>query len=923
MTTAREFVESPRYLQTPDISFWRFEDGGDVVVWSDDGSTIAMSAQVSGILNALNKKLGGIPDFTACLVLITAMSPRCDNDTIKKLLIRAQHLTEVNGNPPNAKKIEKLFRTMGGINESLRRTPSQLANLIAAVMPQPESTFLCPYSDQATESGFWLLVASVDRPIPSMTTESFRVDKSRLASAGQLISAIADQDLDLAALKFRLATGVSRPPQPDDDQVGLNSDSFTPIIDQLRDDPELSSIGKTASQVAATMTLPVRPSDHQDLPLGGVSDITNRGNPEKLLATELAADPMMLMARIANGQALYLRRENPPDESERVREILIENSIRTWGQARLRMLSLALGLSHSEQQRRNCSVRVITLAGDEAFEEDLATREGVTRHLKRLNPSRHPTGSIASWLSERDESLDEPVIILTENTLNDRQFTPHFAMIPRPFLVLTVDAAGNTKLIRRTDLGDTLLKEIPLGSLKYETVSQSQRSNLPLFVSLPEPPLRFAIDSVSKWCTASREGVLWIFGTGNRLLRFDGPNKGGHQVLDRCQYSRILASDTSGNRLQFVLQNGDGSRHVLTVDPRQGLRSSVPLADNVFQTVFFDLGKLFATNSSQIQVINQTSGQVHDSATTDGRFRRDTPVSWNMPAGFVEFYSHTGHAFTQHAFGPVRGLQDHIVRGIDGVPTWIADDLTSYVPFDGDDRKRNIQLPRQGISTPVRVERVSSNGDQILFCETRLTTSPHLCRNYRLELSSATVVDVGHVSEPFQQLRVLHERAARSIAQKSVRKRLHGAAIHAAGLLLFGRSGMLQLSRQDHPYRLCLREFTTSDTIERHHFGDQIHVTPREERCFAPPKNRSRGWHLRRLDIGKATLWLDSRGLLHLKRSDHAMQLSLMLNENHIAGWSSHGHIFGPAYFHDGDTDVPLPVELTGWLQGFENACRQ
>ena len=47
----------------------------------------------------------------------------------------------------------------------------------------------------------------------------------------------------------------------------------------------------------------------EELPLGGVSDLSNRGPLDRLLVSELANDELTLSVRVALNEALYLRRE--------------------------------------------------------------------------------------------------------------------------------------------------------------------------------------------------------------------------------------------------------------------------------------------------------------------------------------------------------------------------------------------------------------------------------------------------------------------------------------------------------------------------------------------------------------------------------------------------------------------------------------
>jgi len=46
--------------------------------------------------------------------------------------------------------------------------------------------------------------------------------------------------------------------------------------------------------------------------------------------------------------------------------------------------------------------------------------------------------------------------------------------------------------------------------------------------------------------------------------------------------------------------------------------------------------------------------------------------------------------------------------------------------------------------------------------------------------------------------------------------------------------------------------------------------------------------------------FLDSRGLLHLKSHDPSLaEVSLVLSDGEVAGWTSDGYVCGPSFFFD------------------------
>lgn len=74
---------------------------------------------------------------------------------------------------------------------------------------------------------------------------------------------------------------------------------------------------------------------HNELPsqqaIGGISDLSTKGNFDRLVLSEFANEDMLFISRIANNEALYTNREIPPQSNDTDRIILIDVSIKNWG----------------------------------------------------------------------------------------------------------------------------------------------------------------------------------------------------------------------------------------------------------------------------------------------------------------------------------------------------------------------------------------------------------------------------------------------------------------------------------------------------------------------------------------------------------------------------------------------------------------
>ena len=186
------------------------------------------------------------------------------------------------------------------------------------------------------------------------------------------------------------------------------------LLDQLQSDAELSGIARAARQLMSVVTLP-RPIEQPDeLPLGGVSDITNRGPLDRLLLSELANDDLTLAVRVAVGEAMYLRRETPPCQMTRQRVMVLDSGIRMWGIPRAISTALGLALVAGTDD----SIDLATFASQQIRLEsvDLTSRAGVVDHLKRLEPDLH-VGRSLGMLRKKCEEFEQADTALEQLSL--------------------------------------------------------------------------------------------------------------------------------------------------------------------------------------------------------------------------------------------------------------------------------------------------------------------------------------------------------------------------------------------------------------------------------------------------------------------------------------------------------------------------
>ena len=85
-------------------------------------------------------------------------------------------------------------------------------------------------------------------------------------------------------------------------------------IDELIDNPKTFHSGSLVRRIWSGLNIPFQSVLPSKQPLGGISDLTNKGDFDKLLISEFANDDLVFLSRIANNEALYIQREIPPQK---------------------------------------------------------------------------------------------------------------------------------------------------------------------------------------------------------------------------------------------------------------------------------------------------------------------------------------------------------------------------------------------------------------------------------------------------------------------------------------------------------------------------------------------------------------------------------------------------------------------------------
>src|SRR5262249_9146804 len=154
------------------------------------------------------------------------------------------------------------------------------------------------------------------------------------------------------------------------------------LIEDLSRDREYGAVARAARELMAAVRLPRRLAQREELAVGGVSDITNRGPLDRLLLSEFAPDDLTLAVPGAPNNALYLRRDPPMREPPGTLAVLLDSGLRVWGIPRVLASAVALALAACDKQ--HAQALFWRARGKQLLPVDLLSKKGLTEHLGAL-----------------------------------------------------------------------------------------------------------------------------------------------------------------------------------------------------------------------------------------------------------------------------------------------------------------------------------------------------------------------------------------------------------------------------------------------------------------------------------------------------------------------------------------------------------
>ena len=522
------------YFTPPKAAFWQWGENNNVIEWTN-GSTICYRDDLLQLLKGLADD--GLPYLNTVLILVAACSKKWTQEEfsfIEKMAANAEEddSTSVALIDFHLHHTAEFMKLIGTLPAELRSTNKRI-HLIREVIRGSNkfSTAIAKTIVSELESGH-----KVDLFMSGTKTISRTVLKMELDVFDKAFKRFGNKE----DLKNVLQTGIAESPAPL--AIELPNAAPTDLFEALKEDKKTMGIANLCQRLMAGFHIPMHTRGASDLALGGVSDITNRGEFDRLLLSELANEDSVLMARLANNEAMYLRREDLPSTLDRERIILLDSTIRMWGMARF--FAVAAALACTQKNKEQFGITAYALSGSTYTEIDLTSKEGILNALEQLDAALHCGNTFNDFIEDQKTDTQREYILVTHRqTMQHIDFQQTIASSKQQLsFALLVDSEGdlqfaqytkgNKKILRNTkyDL-EELLFPVPFKN----TNEKFNNKELPAILYSNPQPLYYPSAGIrlhKKNAAIISFGVIIGVTEIQRLLYWKSSTTGAIELLD-------------------------------------------------------------------------------------------------------------------------------------------------------------------------------------------------------------------------------------------------------------------------------------------------------------------------------------------------------------------------------------------------------
>lgn len=388
-------------------------------------------------------------------------------------------------------------------------------------------------------TGLHLALSGVGAEVPPLAPAAFE------ALLARSLSAYTPDDLDHW---LRHGTGPVRETagQLANELLVRKPPALGDVLGELGRRERLAGALPFVAQLAGALSLPPRRLDHQEMPLGGYSDVATRGHPEQILPSQFALDGPEFIRRFAENELLFFRREEPHEHTREELVLLLDQGVRTWGTVRVLLAAAVLALGQRADRKRLPFLVATTGGGGRPLDPLKTDPAALGQAVEASDLSPHPGLALERVLEERPGRTRDVVLLTHPRNLME----PDVAAAARR-------VARGTRLFGLTA---TEAGEVRLSELRHGTPVELSRFRVDLSrpAEAAPPAPRADTTVVGPWHGDSEKIPFpFIFGLGSELgqLFFDFDESGEWLLL--ATFRGILYLLKTDGTMHEILPRGN------------------------------------------------------------------------------------------------------------------------------------------------------------------------------------------------------------------------------------------------------------------------------------------------------------------------------------------------------------------------------
>lgn len=459
-------MEAKYYFRSYEKYFWQWEEEGAVIT-IPEGPTVAYREFIISILEKLS--LQGLPSLGAIILAIIATNP--DGNKILNDVHRIvdKKLGYSNSTREPLQSAIEFLRMLSKIPSQYKQGTNRILllqtlfydchNIIAAERAQRILDYYKTQKlqDEFTAAGtiFQLNVYNNDFKVISLLIRKF-------PDVETILQKMADLPLLEEEVKIE-----------DNEEIAEKD-----FLDELIKNNKTFHVGSLVKRLWSGLNIPYHNYLPSQQPIGGISDLTNKGEFHRLLVSEFANDDIVLLSRLANNEALYVNREVPPQNNDLERIILIDTTIKNWGTPKTIAYALSLAIAKHPKTNIHCSAFAV---GQIFYPVSFDTIEDVIAGLQVLDPALNPAQGIESFFKQHNHKRKAEIFLITSKD-SYRHPALHKVVSDHYNLFnywIQTDAEGNVDVYKRQQNSKRHLQHIqlPLAELWKKVVQRDENNS--------------------------------------------------------------------------------------------------------------------------------------------------------------------------------------------------------------------------------------------------------------------------------------------------------------------------------------------------------------------------------------------------------------------------------------------------------------